>query len=92
MKAKEILLTATDTIGDRGLIYGTPRLNHQRIAARLSQTLDMPIQDWQAALLMVDVKLSRIAETPYHVDSYIDACAYLAIACELITEDDEYYA
>jgi hypothetical protein len=40
---------------------------------------------------MVEVKLSRIQETPSHIDSYIDACAYLAIACELRNGDDEDY-
>jgi len=40
---------------------------------------------------MVEVKLSRIQETPSHVDSYIDAIAYLAIAVQLQTEEDEFY-
>jgi hypothetical protein len=40
---------------------------------------------------MVEVKLSRIQESPSHIDSYIDACAYLALACELKTEEDELY-
>jgi hypothetical protein len=40
---------------------------------------------------MVEVKLARITETPSHTDSYIDAIAYLAIALQLQTEDDELY-
>ncbi len=36
-------------------------------------------------------KLARLQETADHIDSYIDACAYLALACELITEKDEKY-
>lgn len=92
MKASEVLLSATDVIGHRGAIYGSPRTNHQRIAARLSQLLEMPITDWQACLMMVEVKLSRIQETSNHEDSFIDACAYLALACELRTEEDELYA
>ncbi len=32
-----------------------------------------------------------LQETGDHIDSYIDACAYLALACELITERDENY-
>jgi len=40
---------------------------------------------------MVEVKLSRIQETAGHEDSYIDACAYLALACELRTEEDDLY-
>ena len=91
MKASEVLQSATDVIGQRGAIYGSPKVNHQRISARLSQLLEMPITDWQACLMMVEVKLSRIQETPNHVDSFIDSCAYLALACELLTEEDELY-
>lgn len=87
MKASEVLQSATDVIGQRGAIYGSPKVNHQRISARLSQLLDMPISDWQACLMMVEVKLSRIQETPNHEDSFIDACAYLALACELISDE-----
>ena len=91
VKANEVLLSATDVMQDRGAIYGHPKINQARIAQRLSCLFDMPIEDYKAALAMVEVKLARIAETPHHIDSYIDACAYLAIACELITEEDELY-
>lgn len=91
MKASEVLQSATDVIGQRGAVYGSPKINQQRISARLTQLLEMPITDWQACLMMVEVKLSRIQETARHEDSFIDACAYLALACELLTEDDELY-
>jgi hypothetical protein len=90
MIAKEILLSATDTIGNRGAIYGHPRINQTRIAMRLQLLLETPITDYQACLAMVEVKLSRIQESPEHIDSYVDACAYLALAAELATENDEY--
>lgn len=91
MKASEILLSATDVIRDRGLIYGHPKINQDRIARRLSNLLDLPIEDYQACLAMVEVKLSRIQESPGHLDSYIDACAYLALAAQLRTEEDDLY-
>lgn len=91
MKASEVLQSATDVIGQRGAVYGSPKINQQRIAARLQQLLEIPVEDWQACLLMVEVKLSRIQESPNHVDSYIDACAYLALSCQLITEEDDLY-
>ena len=92
MNAKEVLLSATDIIGDRGAIYGHPRINQTRIAMRLQQLLEVPVADYQACLAMVEVKLSRIQESPHHLDSYVDACAYLALACELATENDDYLA
>lgn len=91
MKASEVLLSATDIIGDRGRVYGHPRINQTRIALRLQQMFEIPVSDYQACLAMVEVKLSRLQETPGHIDSYIDACAYLALACELSTEEDELY-
>jgi len=91
MKAKEVLQSATDVMQDRGRVYGHPKINQDRIARRLSNLLDFPIEDYQACLAMVEVKLSRIQESPGHLDSYIDACAYLALACELKTEEDELY-
>ena len=91
MKASEVLLSATDVIGNRGRVYGHPRINQGRIALRLQQLLEVPIADYQACLAMVEIKLARLQETPDHIDSYIDACAYLALACELITEENELY-
>ena len=91
MKAKEVLQSATDVMQDRGAIYGHPKVNQDRIAKRLSNLLEFPIEDYQACLAMVEVKLSRIQESPGHLDSYIDACAYLALACELKTEENEIY-
>ena len=91
MKAKEVLQSATDVMQDRGAIYGHPKVNQDRIAKRLSNLLEFPIEDYQACLAMVEVKLSRIQESPGHLDSYIDACAYLALACELKTEENDLY-
>jgi hypothetical protein len=91
MKATEALINAIDIMQDRGRIYGHPRINQGRIAERLSCLFEQKVTDSQAALAMVEVKLSRIQETPSHVDSYIDAIAYLAIAVQLQTEEDEFY-
>ena len=91
MKASEVLLSATDVISDRGAIYGHARVNQHRIAMRLQQLFEIPITDYQACLAMVEVKLSRLQESPGHIDSYVDACAYIALACELKTEGDELY-
>ena len=88
MIAKEILQSATDVILDRGSIYGHPRINQTRIALRLQQLLDTPVADYQACLALVEVKLARIQESPHYIDSYIDACAYIALAGMLATEEE----
>jgi len=91
LRATKALIDAIDIMQNRGSIYGHPKINQGRISARLSNLFDFPITDAQACLAMVEVKLSRIQETPSHVDSYVDAIAYLAIALELATEEDELY-
>ena len=91
MKATKALIDAIDIMQNRGAIYGHPKINQGRISARLSNLFDFPITDAQACLAMVEVKLSRIQESPSHVDSYVDAIAYLAIALELATEEGELY-
>jgi hypothetical protein len=58
---------------------------------RLQQLFEIPVTDYKACLALVEVKLARLQETPTHLDSYIDACAYLALAAELSTEGDELY-
>jgi hypothetical protein len=91
VKASEVLLSATDVISDRGAVYGHPRINQYRIAMRLQQLFEIPVTDYQACLALVEVKLARLQESHAHLDSYIDACAYLALAAELATEGDELY-
>jgi hypothetical protein len=91
MKASKVLQSATDIMANRQHDYGHPKINQGRIAARLSCLFSFPIADYEACLAMVEVKLSRIQESPHIIDHYIDAAAYLAIACELKTEEDELY-
>ena len=91
MKATEVLINAIDTLKSRSAIYGHPKINQSRISARLTCLFSFPVTDYEAALAMVEVKLSRIQESPKHIDSYLDAIAYLAMAMELATEEDELY-
>jgi hypothetical protein len=91
MKASEILLSATDTIRDRGLTYGHPADNLQHTAMLLSAYLQMPIHDYQVAGIMVLVKLARTNQSAEQIDSWIDLCSYGALAGQLATEEDELY-
>ena len=91
MKATEVLINAIDVMQNRQNIYGHPKINQGRIAARLTCLFSYPVTDYEACLAMVEVKLSRIQESPKHIDSYQDAIAYLAMALELATEEDELY-
>ncbi len=80
MKATEALINAIDIMQSRSKIYGHAKINQGRIAARLTCLFSYPVTDYEACLAMVEVKLSRIQESPKHVDSYQDAIAYLSMA------------
>lgn len=84
MNRGEILDEAKRLINtDRARDYGSPRTNHERIAALWSPILGMTVTPSQVALCMTQVKISRLVQTSDHTDSFIDAAAYLAIAGEL---------
>jgi hypothetical protein len=90
MNAGDFLTEAKAIIQDRGLQYGHPTDNMQRTARLLSAYLEMPLNDYQVAGIMVLVKLARSMETP-SVDTYVDMAAYAAIAGTLHTQEDELY-
>jgi hypothetical protein len=91
MKASEILLTATDTISQRGLSYGHPTDNMQHTAMLLSAYLQTPIHDYQVAGIMVLVKLARTNQSAQQIDTWVDLCSYGAIAGMLATEENDLY-
>jgi hypothetical protein len=90
MNAGDFLTEAKAIIQDRGMDYGHPSDNMSRTAALWSSFLEMPITDYQVASCMVLVKLARSMETG-KVDNYIDGAAYMAIAGQLHTEENELY-
>ena len=90
MRAHEYLNEAKATIQDRGMDYGHPSDNMQRTAALWSSYLEMPITDYQVAMCMALVKVARSMESAKH-DTYTDAAAYIAIAGQLHTEENELY-
>ena len=91
MKANEILLTATDTISDRGAAYGHPADNLQHTAMLISAYLQTPIHDYQVAGIMVLVKLARTNQSAQRIDNWLDMTAYAALGGQLATEEDELY-
>ena len=78
------LNAAADLVnGDRRQAYGEPLENFQRVATGWQTILGQPVTPHQVALCMAWLKIVRLVETPRHVDSYIDAAAYAALAFEL---------
>lgn len=89
MTRDEILKTASDLInGDRAKDYGPAKKNHEDIAAGWAIILGVPVNAHQVARCMAWVKIARLAKTDDHVDSYVDAAAYIALAGEIATEPE----
>ncbi|MEI8285880.1 MAG: DUF6378 domain-containing protein [Actinomycetes bacterium] len=87
MNRGEILKEADRlTHGDRNKNYGSPLVNHQRIARLWSVWLETEITPAQAAMCLALVKVARLIETPDHLDSFVDLAAYASIAGEIETD------
>jgi hypothetical protein len=85
MNRGEILKEADRlTHGDRNKNYGTPLVNHQRIARLWSVWVETEITPAQAAMCLALVKVARLIETPDHEDSPVDLAAYAAIYGEIV--------
>lgn len=85
------LTTADELInGDRAATYGDPAENFGRIAqlwnAQFGHKLSAKFTASDVALALVHLKLSRLAVTPDHADSWIDGCGYLALGSEIASK------
>lgn len=67
---------------DRQHTYGDAIVNHERIAAIWSALLGTQISSTEAALMMAALKIYRAVNNPAHLDSFIDAVAYIDIAAQ----------
>lgn len=86
MKHADIISEALKLLAPRGAVYGTVRESHER-SARIARELtgrDLTARD--VALVLVAVKLSRLAQSPEHLDSYADTINYLSFAGEFATD------
>lgn len=89
-RAKELLTDAAEILGDRGLAYGQPSINHLRISQLWSVYFERAIEPHDVAMAMVLVKIARLMETrtgDKGIDSVMDGAAYLAIFGELANKN-----
>lgn len=64
----------------RADVYSHPYPNHKRIAELWSAYLEFPITAFQASVMQILVKISRLVETPGHYDSLVDIAGYARVA------------
>lgn len=80
----EILDAAKKIVtGDREKQYGSPEDNFDVIARFWSTYAGHSFTPVDVAVMMTLLKVARIKTGHYKIDSYIDACGYLACAAEI---------
>ena len=82
-------------VGARGNTYGSAEVNFQRIANLMTAQLGLveelpnsgcltrPLTVEDVALLMIQVKASRLANSPTHADSWVDIAGYVNCASQI---------
>jgi hypothetical protein len=75
-----------DLLAERGKAYGHPRPNHERIARLWSVILGVEVTPEQVALCMVQVKVSRLVQTPDHADSIDDIAGYAEVLRQIVDD------
>jgi hypothetical protein len=89
MKPEDVLKTAQDIYAERGREYGNVQDLHGRIAAVASELTRKDLSARDIALVLMAVKLVRLAQDPRHLDSYVDLVNYTAFACSFAIGPDE---
>jgi hypothetical protein len=89
MNAAEALTHVAVIIQQRGKNYGGARANMTETARRMSLTLGVPVTPATVCLLMIDVKLSRLRETPTHLDSIFDIMGYGSLLAEIVSTSSD---
>lgn len=87
---KQVLLDLTKAaVGDRGLNYGRPEDNFERIARRWRAHIknrfgiEVALDATSVALMCADLKIARLENTPGHQDSWVDLAGYAACGAEI---------
>lgn len=92
MNRAEVLNTALAAVEQRGRSYGKPENNFARIARRWNLHLlnrygvEPKLDAVDVAVMMADMKLARLEETPTHDDSWVDLAGYAACGAEVARE------
>ena len=94
MKALEVLERAISLIhGQRAKDYGDAQASFQRMADLVNPIIekaDGKLTASDMALVMIQVKIARLQESPNHADSWIDIAGYAGLGAQLaVTEPDK---
>ena len=82
MNHRIILDDAATILNDRDEQYGSHIECFGRISKIASGMLDFDVSEYHIAIILLAVKLGRMAERPCYIDNYVDGINYLAFAGE----------
>lgn len=89
MTKAKCLDMAKEAVVGRGLNYGKPEANFERIAVRWNAHmlntygLKTTLTPSDVAIMMADMKLARLENSPGHLDSWVDIAGYAACGAEI---------
>ena len=83
MTAEMLPKHAAAVVANRRETYGDPHTSMAAIARRWSVTLGQPVTPAPVVLCLIDLKLTRLAHNPRHVDSLVDVAGYAACLREV---------
>ena len=93
MNRDKILLEAQRLINtERQEVYGPALENHTDIKAMWQVVFDRcegELKPHHVALMMALLKICRVCRTETHMDSFVDAAAYIALSGEMSQSQDE---
>jgi hypothetical protein len=84
MNADHLLEQAGAVVRHRRGTYGAPGSVFERAAARWSQVLGTRVTPAQVIICLVDLKVTRLARDPRHLDSIADIAGYAGCLAEVI--------
>jgi len=87
MDHRDVLKEAQSLLSQRGNSYGEAQLNFERAATLMSVLSGKTYTAYEMSLAMLAIKLSRIANTPTHHDSWVDGINYMAFCAEFTGKD-----
>ena len=87
MDHRDVLKEAQSLLSQRGNSYGAAQENFERAATLLSVLSGKKFSAYDVSLAMLAVKLSRLAHSPEHHDSWVDGINYMAFCAEFTGKD-----
>ncbi len=82
MHHQDLLSAAKATISQRGQEYGDALPSFVRAANIASAILNRKVTAFDVSVVMMAVKMSRLANQREHEDSWVDLAAYVAFAAQ----------